>query len=98
TCTKANFLYCVHKGVQSSGLARMAKTLSPTAVKGLKVDTVRADAQQPGLQLVVRTRADGRVTRSWVLSYKFKRRANRLVLGHYPEVTLEAARQSAKAL
>jgi len=67
-------------------------------VGGLPPGTVLADAAQPGLQIVVRERGNGKATRSWVLRYKFKGVPNRIVLGHFPEVSLDTARDDAKKL
>jgi integrase len=48
------------------------------------------------LQLRVRTKLAGNPSRSWLLRFKFKGEETRIVLGHHPETTLDAARGLAR--
>jgi integrase len=59
-------------------------------------DGTYTDPGQTGLQLRVRTKRDGKATRSWLLRFKFKGEETRIVLGHFPETTLDAARGHAR--
>jgi integrase len=54
------------------------------------------DPGQTGLQLRVRSRQDGKETRAWLLRFKFKGEETRIVLGHFPETTLDEARGLAR--
>jgi integrase len=54
------------------------------------------DPGQMGLQLRVRERADGKLTRSWLLRFKFRGEESRILLGHFPDKTLDAARGLAR--
>jgi integrase len=54
------------------------------------------DPAQLGLQLLVRKKLNGKPSRSWVLRYKFSGVEKRIVLGHLPETSLDAARGQAR--
>ena len=54
------------------------------------------DPGQKGLQLRVRARAGGKVARSWLLRFKFRGEESRILLGHAPPLTLDAARGLAR--
>ena len=54
------------------------------------------DPGQTGLQLRVRSKIDGKASRTWLLRFKFKGEETRIVLGHFPETTLDAARGIAR--
>jgi integrase len=56
------------------------------------------DPGQPGLQLLVRARAEKPPSRSWLLRFKFKGEETRILLGHFPETTLDQARGDARQL
>src|SRR4249919_2885728 len=49
------------------------------------------DPGQPGLQLRVCSNAAG-TTRSWLFRFQFRGAESRILIGHFPETTLEAAR------
>ncbi len=49
------------------------------------------DPGQPGLQIRVRVTAQGG-TRSWLFRFQFRGLESRILIGHFPETTLEAAR------
>lgn len=51
-----------------------------------------------GLQLRVTRRAAGSLTRSWLLRFKFKGEESRILLGHFPALTLADARMAAMDL
>jgi integrase len=59
-------------------------------------DGTYTDPGQTGLQLRVRTKRGGKATRTWLLRFKFKGEESRIVLGHFPETTLDAARGFAR--
>ncbi|MDP9090412.1 MAG: tyrosine-type recombinase/integrase [Pseudomonadota bacterium] len=59
-------------------------------------DGTYTDPGQTGLQLRVRAKQDGRSTRTWLLRFKFKGEETRMVLGHFPQTTLDAARGLAR--
>jgi integrase len=42
--------------------------------------------------MLVRTKRDSKTSRSWVLRYKFRGVEKRIVLGHFPETSLDTAR------
>jgi integrase len=54
------------------------------------------DPGQPGLQLRVRS-TEARSARSWLFRFKFRGEESRLLIGHFPETSLEAARAIARA-
>jgi integrase len=56
------------------------------------------DPGQTGLQLRVIDRPDGKPLRSWLLRYKYKGKGTRILLGHFPEKSLDAARTEARYL
>jgi integrase len=53
------------------------------------------DPGQTGLQLDVRPRQDG-FSRTWLLRFKFRGEETRILLGHFPQTTLDAARGLAR--
>jgi integrase len=53
------------------------------------------DAGQTGLQLDVRPKQGG-FSRTWLLRFKFRGEETRILLGHFPETTLDAARGLAR--
>lgn len=55
------------------------------------------DPGQTGLQLRVRQNRAG-ASRTWLLRFKFKGDETRILLGHFPETTLDAARGEARRL
>lgn len=55
------------------------------------------DAGQTGLQLRVRARRTGH-SRAWLLRFKFRGEETRILLGHSPQTTLDAARGEARRL
>ena len=59
-------------------------------------DGTHTDPGQPGLQLRVRTGANGRTSRTWLLRFKFRGEESRIALGHFPQTSLEAARADAR--
>jgi integrase len=56
------------------------------------------DPGQPGLQIRVREKAGGGASRTWLLRFKFKGEETRILLGHFPQTTLDAARGEARRL
>ena len=54
------------------------------------------DPGQTGLQLRVRKKQHDKYSRTWLLRFKFKGEESRILLGHFPETTLEAARGLAR--
>lgn len=54
------------------------------------------DPGQAGLQLLVRERKGGKASRTWLLRFKWRGEETRIVLGHYPETSLDAARGEAR--
>lgn len=59
-------------------------------------DGTYTDPGQTGLQLRVRTKQAGKPSRTWLLRFKFKGEETRIVLGHFPETTLDTARGLAR--
>jgi integrase len=55
------------------------------------------DPGQTGLQLRVRAKRGG-FSRTWLLRFKFKGEETRILLGHFPQTTLDAARGEARRL
>jgi len=55
---------------------------------------VYTDPGQTGLQLRVRSKRRG-FSRAWMLRFKFRGEESRILLGHFPETTLEEARKLA---
>jgi integrase len=53
------------------------------------------DPGQTGLQLRVRAKRGG-FSRTWLLRFKFKGEETRILLGHFPELSLEGARGEAR--
>lgn len=54
------------------------------------------DPGQVGLQLLVRTKKGGQTSRTWLLRFKWRDEESRIVLGHFPETSLEEARAEAR--
>ncbi len=75
--------------------ARATKGFVSTRVSTLGEGTY-TDPGQTGLQLRVRSKQDGKATRAWLLRFKFKGEETRIVLGHFPETTLDEARGLAR--
>lgn len=69
--------------------------LVPTRVAALPPGTY-TDPGQTGLQLRVREKQVGKATRTWLLRFKFKSEETRIVLGHFPETSLDVARGEAR--
>jgi integrase len=59
-------------------------------------DGTYTDPGQTGLQLRVRSKQEGKAARAWLLRFKFKGEETRIVLGHFPETSLDAARGLAR--
>jgi integrase len=74
---------------------RATKGFVSTRVSTLGEGTY-TDPGQTGLQLRVRSKQDGKATRAWLLRFKFKGEETRIVLGHFPETTLDEARGLAR--
>ena len=55
------------------------------------------DPGQTGLQLRVREKRGG-ASRTWLLRFKFKGEETRILLGHFPQTSLDAARGEARRL
>jgi integrase len=70
------------------------KRLVATRATGLPPGTF-TDAGQTGLQLRVRRRRNG-FSRTWLLRFKFRGEETRILIGHFPETSLEAARGLAR--
>jgi integrase len=81
------------QGVREKGIGQ--GRLVSTRVATLP-DGTYTDPGQTGLQLRVRAKLDGKPSRTWLLRFKFKGEETRIVLGHYPETTLDAARGFAR--
>jgi integrase len=75
--------------------AKSLKRLVATRVATLP-DGTYTDPGQTGLQLRVRSRVAGKPTRTWLLRFKFRGEESRIVLGHFPETTLDIARGLAR--
>lgn len=79
--------------------ARPATRSAPPRLVATRVATLPpgtyTDPGQTGLQLRVRSKAGG-FSRSWLLRFKFKGEESRIVLGHFPQTTLDAARALAR--
>ena len=54
------------------------------------------DPGQTGLQLRVRQKQHDKYSRTWLLRFKFRGEESRILLGHFPETTLDAARGLAR--
>ena len=54
------------------------------------------DPGQTGLQLRVRALADGKVSRTWLLRFKFNGEETRIALGRFPGMTIDHARGEAR--
>ena len=83
----------------------MPKQTSPPRRNGFvstRVSTLPAgtytDPGQKGLQLRVRENQDGKASRTWLLRFKFQGDETRILLGHFPATTLDAARGEARKL
>ena len=70
---------------------RATKGFVSTRVSTLP-DGTYTDPGQTGLQLRVRSKQDGKATRAWLLRFKFRGEETRIVLGHFPDTTLDDAR------
>lgn len=70
--------------------------LVSTRVASLSPGTY-TDPGQTGLQLRVRQKRDG-FSRTWLLRFKFKGEETRILLGHFPQTSLDAARGEARRL
>ena len=55
------------------------------------------DPGQTGLQLRVRAKTGG-FSRTWLLRFKFKGEETRILIGHFPQTTLDSARGEARRL
>lgn len=73
---------------------RLGTRLIASHLPGLPPGTY-TDAAQPGLQLRVSARAGGH-TRSWLLRFKFRGEESRILLGHFPSMSLDGARGAAR--
>jgi hypothetical protein len=76
---------------------RTPKRFTATNLQSLPVGTY-TDPASTGLQFRVTVRANGNTTRSWLLRFKFKGEESRLLLGHFPTLSLAEARQAAQNL
>jgi integrase len=56
------------------------------------------DPGQTGLQMLVRAGRGGKMTRTWLLRFKFKGEESRILLGHFPLMTLDTARGETRRL
>jgi len=54
------------------------------------------DPGQVGLQLLVRDKANSKPSRTWLLRFKWRGEESRIVLGHFPETSLDTARGLAR--
>jgi len=70
--------------------------LNASQVAGLDPGTY-TDPGQTGLQLRVRAKRGG-FSRTWLLRFKFKGEETRILLGHFPQTALDAARGEARRL
>jgi integrase len=59
-------------------------------------DGTYTDPGQTGLQLRVRSKVEGKASRAWLLRFKFRGEESRMVLGHFPETSLDEARGLAR--
>ena len=82
-------------GVDSKAESRTQRLVA-TRVATLPAGTY-TDPGQTGLQLRVREKASG-FSRTWLLRFKFKGEETRIVLGHFPQTNLDAARGEARKL
>ncbi|NDD75534.1 MAG: DUF4102 domain-containing protein, partial [Gammaproteobacteria bacterium] len=76
---------------------RTPKRFTATNLASLPVGTY-TDPAAVGLQLRVTERDKGSATRSWLLRFKFQGRESRLLLGHFPALSLADARIKAQHL
>ena len=81
----------------SRPLAGRPKRFRATNLAALPVGTY-TDPASVGLQLRVSARSKGTETRSWLLRFKFKGTESRLLLGHFPALSLADARRAAQHL
>lgn len=77
--------------------ARTPKRFTVTNLASLPPGTY-TDPAAVGLQLRVTARAKGKETRSWLLRFKFQGNESRLLLGHFPALSLADARIAAQNL
>lgn len=70
------------------------RRLNATRITSLAIGTY-TDPGQIGLQLRVAAKRSGS-SRSWLLRLKFRGQETRMLLGHFPETTLETARRLAR--
>ena len=70
--------------------ARTPKRFTATNLASLPPGTY-TDPAAVGLQLRVAARAKGKETRSWLLRFKFQGQESRLLLGHFPALSLADA-------
>src|SRR5882757_10403964 len=81
---------------QGVGVNRVVSTRFVSTRVATLPDGTYTDPGQTGLQLRVRSKQEGKATRAWLLRFKFKGEETRIVLGHYPETSLDAARGLAR--
>jgi integrase len=81
---------------QGVGVKRVGSTRFVSTRVATLDDGTYTDPGQTGLQLRVRTKQAGKPSRTWLLRFKFKGEETRIVLGHYPETTLDTARGLAR--
>lgn len=81
---------------QVTSQERTQKKLVPNKLASLSVGTY-TDIGQTGLQFRITEKAKG-TTRSWLLRFKFQGQETRILLGHFPSMSLDAARGEARRL
>lgn len=81
----------------SRASTRTPKRFTATNLASLPIGTY-TDPASVGLQLRVTARTKGNETRSWLLRFKFKGKESRILLGHFPTVSLADARRAAQNL
>lgn len=86
--------------VKSRGVSkvrRQAQRLVATRIPTLPPGTY-TDPGQTGLQLRVREKRDGSASRTWLLRFKYQKEETRILLGHFPQTSLDKARGEARQL
>jgi integrase len=78
-------------------MSRPARRLTAAAIPNLPPGT-HGDPATVGLQLRVARRRDGQHRRSWLLRYKLRGSETRILLGHFPALSLVEARAAAQRL
>ncbi len=75
------------------------KVLNKQAIEAMRPGQTKHDGQTRGLYVLAgRERKDGKLARTWIWHRVIKKKALKTSLGHWPDMTLEAARREAETI